>query len=674
MSYNLSEPQTFINIKLTDAGRRNLSLGNLKFTKAILSDREVNYGIDRSNAFNITSNRILSPSDVHPNLLTGLDGNTAFALGERNVNSAKQFITASTESVGFFTGETNSYAFDVSKYLGTNTIDYSASLPSGTTTVELGNPGGSYFPSDGDLVFIPWEPIQNSGKTYDSSSIIASGNPTNGLWYRVVSGSTPSITLDREVPNFGTDPTSQVINVYFYPFNGIDNYYGSATTVDSAVWNMNIIRTNSVEGTSLAMSGYTTYGSIEYNGTKQYLGFSGETSVFGIIHYTNQFTGNTYAEQLIEKTIQIEMPLIMWHGIGGDNGTTKNFGLTLYDVDGDTVYDSIAGTTYRFLKDGTSDTNNIVGRVYHKLKLFAITDAELLTAMTYKSNRLFTLPQLELSLSSSPKFPLTTTQASGFCQSDKTYFVTYAIESNSAYTQDISYGYPSAIHCAYISKINGANDSKGNPQFLVAKFPTSSFPYLRSSDNMDAATSYSGTGWNTNKVQLLVNEVDTDEGFQEGTVDSYSWIKVSDVIGNGIYTGDTTDNSIDPLKLNGFQFIVSRQDFESGTTYELNTAFTNSNNVSVSGLTFGSESFFFGNISADIMATTYKSLITVFAKNDEFNSSVNLSYDSVYDTNTYITEVAILDDGDNIVAIGKPTYPIKKSNGRYLAFQLEMDF
>ena len=35
MSFNAREPQTFINIKLTDIGRRMLSLGQLTFNQAV---------------------------------------------------------------------------------------------------------------------------------------------------------------------------------------------------------------------------------------------------------------------------------------------------------------------------------------------------------------------------------------------------------------------------------------------------------------------------------------------------------------------------------------------------------------------------------------------------------------------------------------------------------------
>jgi hypothetical protein len=145
---------------------------------------------------------------------------------------------------------------------------------------------------------------------------------------------------------------------------------------------------------------------------------------------------------------------------------------------------------------------------------------------------------------------------------------------------------------------------------------------------------------------------------------------MSAVIGNGIYTGDTGDTTIDPLKLAGFQFVVSREDYDSGTTYSLNSSFTNQ----AANLTFGDESFFFGNVSTGILSTTYKSVMTVLAKNTEYNTTINPTFNSSLNTNIYITEIGIFDNDDNLVAIGKPTTPIKKNDGRYLAFQLEIDF
>jgi hypothetical protein len=683
MSYLPNEPQTFINIKLTDDGRRLLSLGRLTFNKALLSDREINYGIDRTGAYDIgCCNRIIAPKDAAPTfaLPVSFDGSDAVAI---TVGSARQIITAQTETTGFFTGSTSgtTWAIDFDEYLGSNTIDYSLYTPDGTNNVTVAGGGTGYFPFAGDLMYVPWEPVSASGLTYDSSTTVNSGTPFNNLWYRVLSANTGTsvVTLDRNVPNFGTPSTSQIINTYFYPFNGIENYYGSAATVDTRVWNMNIIRTSSVEGTNTSISGYTTYGSIQYNGTKQYLGFGSETRQFGVIHYTNEYTGNTYAEQLVEKTVVLDVPNIMWHRAPGSAGQVTNFGIKLQDYAGSTIFDNAAQTTYRELRDGSTESDYVVGRVYHKLKMIIITDPELLTALTYKSNRSYTLPGLNLDSSASPNTSCSTTtldtsNTTGLLESGYTYFVTYITNSNPIYSSGTSYGYPQSLPCQYIQRIDGTVDSLGNPQYLRAFFNTSFFPYLRNSSGMD---SFSGTGWNANKVQLLVNKVNTstNPGVNLDTIPTDGWrLMSSGSTGNGLYTGATGSLTIDPANLVGFQFIVSQEDWNSGSTYTLDSTFYDNNDINESGLTFGNESFFFGNITTAIMATSFKSVMTVLAPDPNYNTSNNSSFNGLLDSDTYITEVGILNNDNVLVAVGKPTYPIKKNESRYLAFQLEIDF
>lgn len=682
--YLLNEPTTFINIKLTDDGRRLLSLGQLTFKKAILSDREINYGINRTGAYDIgCCNRILSPKDAAPVFASpvNFDGSDAVPI---SVGSAKQIITAQTETTGFFTGTTtgSTWAYDSDEYLGSNTIDYSIYTPDGTNQVILASGGTGYFPTGGELMYIPWEPVQASGLTYDASTLIDSGTPFNNLWYRVLSADTgtTTVTLDRVVPNFGPSSTSQIINTYFYPFNGVELYYGSAATVDTRVWNMNIIRTSSVEGTNSTISGYTTYGSIQYNGTKQYLGFRSETRQVGVIHYTNEFTGNTYAEQLVEKTVVIDIPNVMWHRYPGTAGQVTNFGIKLQDYAGSTIFDNAAQTTYRELRDGSTTSDYVVGRVYHKLKLIVITDPELLIALTYKSNRAYTLPPLSVDSSSSPGNSCSTTvldtsNTTGIMKSGYSYYVTYITESEPIYSSGTSYGYPQALPCQYIQKIEGTVDAEGNPQYLRAFFNTNFFPYMRNSAGMD---SFSGTGWNANKVQLLVNEVSNtlypDNNFDNIPTDTWRLVS-SGTTGNGLYTGATNSLTIDPVNLAGHQFIISQEDYNSGSTYVLNSTFYDNNDINTSGLTFGNEAFFFGNIKTAIMATTFKSIMTVLAPDPNYNTSLlNSSFDSLLDSNTYITEVGILNDSNVLVAVGKPTYPIKKNDSRYLAFQLEIDF
>lgn len=680
MSYLPQEPITFINIKLTDDGRRLLSLGKLNFATAIFSDREINYGIDRVAGYNIAcSNRILSPKDAQPILpLTNFDGTPPVPF--QSIGSARQIVSASTNSTGFFTGSSQNWAIDSTQTLGYSKISYSAQTPNGGTSIVM--TGGTYFPKAGDLMFAMWQPIQNSGKTYSSATLVSSGNPVVALWHRVISASTGTSTvyLDRNIPNFGSTiaSSSEAINAYFYPYNGIAAYYGSATTVQTQVWNMNIVRTSSVIGTDSSISGYTSYGSIEYNGTKKYLGFSSETRDFGIIHYSNNFSGNTYAEQLVEGTVIVDIPYVMWHNTAASAGQGMTWGLTLTDAAGPTIFDSVAGTTYRPLRDGSSPSGIIVGRVYHKLKILIITDPELLTALTYKYNRNFTLPPLSLDSTIVPKFPLSVADATGLLQTGYSYYVTYIVENQLPYLSGVSFGYPQTINCNYISKIDGVCDINGDPQYLKVNFATNGFPFMRNGANM-GSSSFSGTGWASNKVQLLVNKINTTTypNMQIDNLPTDNWQLISNELygGNGIFSGGSS--AIDASSLLTFTYIASQEDYNSGSTFILNnkySAFTMNSDYLQSGVTFGDESFFFGNIKTSILATVFKTVLTVLAPDVSYNSSSNTSFNSLLDADTFITEIGVLDANNILVGVGKPTYPITKNASRYLAFQLEIDF
>ena len=708
MSYIVQEPSNFINIKLTDTGRRLLSLGALTFDRIVFSDREVNYAMALNN-YDVCRNRVLAPKDDHPKIsytttptsltpvslqgvpltvpaatstmfLSGnsFDGSTAVPITSQNLTSARQIVSAMTSYSGFFTGSSNNWYIKTGATVGDGysigmaEIDYSTTIPSGGTQIDFMS--GGYTPRTGDLVFIPWEAPQYSAIT-NNSTFIYSGRPNVSLWYRVQSVSGLTLDLDRAVPNFGSNPivgSTQKIKAYFYPYGEVETYYGSATTVNCGVWNMNIVRTCSELGTTGFMSGYTTYGSIEFNGTKQYLGFDNDTRALGIIHYTNKYSGNTYAEQFVPGTVKLEIPHIMWHkNYTATIGQEMNYGITLYDYYGTNQFDAVAQTDYRELRDGVSSNSSIVGRVYHKLKIIVITDQELLNALTYKSNRNYTIPELSLNLQ-----PSTIGVSTGLCKSDYSYYVTY-ITSSEPYQDGVSYGYPQSLPCGYIQRIDGTTDSiTGLPSILRINFPTLSFPFLRSSTNLTGLT---GTGWNANSVQILLKEIVTSASTKIGDLSTDNWKLISDGIGNGIYTGETGSSTINPSDLHSHVFNITQADYDSGTTYSLTGKFSsftqNSDSYYASGLTFGDESFFYGNLTTGIQANVFKTVITIFARNNEYNSSVyNSTFSSLYNDSTFITEIGILNANAELVAVAKPAYPIKKNEARYLAFQLELDF
>ena len=666
MSFLQTEPTNFISIKLTDQGRRMLSLGGLNFSKAVLSDREIDYNIDRTGDYLISNNRVLAPAEFYPDIdPVNLDGTNAFTLGGQQVSSAKQFLTADTPSAGFFSGGTDAWYLMSSFAKGSTTIDYAAQGFWGTTGLTANT--SSYTPKTGDLAWIPWT-HPKSGYTF-SSDLILSGKPTVALWYRIMSGGSQYLVLDRPIPKFSGATMTYDTKAYYFPYNGIEEYYGSATTQDCKIWNLNIVRTSTVAGTQLSsdISGYTQYGSIEFAGTKKYLGFSGETPAIGFVHYTNEGTGNTYAEQFIERTIQVFLPTIMWYNTSENNGEAIKWGAKFYDFYGSTFYDSAAKTTYRELRDGTSSGNKVIGRVYHKFKLIVITDQELLNVLTYKSDRNYALPDYNINLTSNPKTPLTNSQATGLCKAGYDYFVTYKI-INSAYTSSTSFGYPESLHCGYIKKIKGQNDINNNPQYLKIDFQANSFPYMRSTSGLSA-----GTGWNANSIQILVNEQPSEYNYDIASVPATGWTRVSSLIsgGNGVYrASDAGDNTIDPDKLNIHEFVMSRQDYNSGSTYVLYSGCTMNQNI----LNFGDESFFFGNIKVQTIKTKYYSSIVGYALPHELNTSLNSTFNSNINDSVYVSEIAVLDLSGNVVAVGKPTRPLRKESNRILAIQLLLEF
>jgi len=659
MGYILREPENFINVKLTDSGRQLLSLGNLRFKKVILSDREIDYKIGRT-SYDLCNNAVLNVRDNHPIFPDlNFDGTSPTDLGSQTVGSVRQIVSAMTESIGFF--ETPTASTENYKIITANCISIGEIKPSSTDKIEVTNLSAAI--EVGNLVYIPWEPENYYSTIHNSTNEILKDKPQVSMWYRVQEINSTIVTLDRKIPNLYTTPVSSGVTGYFYPYNGIKNVYGISSNVNTSVWNMNIVRTSSVIGTIPTMPGYKHYGSIEYAGTKHYLGFTDDTKAFGIIHYTNAFSGNTYAEQFIEKTVELQIPNVMWHKNSTATmvGTEMKQGLTLYDKQGNTFYDAVAKTSFRELRDTDDVNGTVVGRVYHSLQIFIITDQELLTALSYKTNRNFTLPAPIVSLqNNSPQGAV----QDGLCQSGKTYFVSYVSTSNSASTN--SYGYSDTIHCTYFATPDIVLDNEP-AKFLKVEFPPNAFPFMRNQTNL---TALSGTGWNSNKIQILVKEIDSNTISTFGDVPTDNWILVE---GNGIYTGNTVGETIDPVYLQSTSFIIGREDYDLGSTYSISGLNTNSD-ISLSGMTFGSEDVFFGNVKTGILSTVFKTTITVYAENSQFNSSDNNTFDSAFNDYTYITEIGILDENGVLVAIGKPSYPIKKDISKYLAFQLEIDF
>jgi hypothetical protein len=95
--------------------------------------------------------------------------------------------------------------------------------------------------------------------------------------------------------------------------------------------------------------------------------------------------------------------------------------------------------------------------------------------------------------------------------------------------------------------------------------------------------------------------------------------------------------------------------------------------ISETGLTWGNETFLNGNVQTIIGQRIEKIVATVSVDKTELNSSINGGFNGSKDENTYITALGVFDDDGNLVATGKPTYPVRKNSARHLLFQLEIN-
>ena len=692
MSYIPNRSDNYINLKLTDLGRRQLTLGKLSFDRAVFSDREVNYSfrrnlqseVDRNRTVGqrtdgqnfFLDNRILSPAAEQPNIsLSNYDLTNPYLLTEGRLSSQTTVLTAMTDNIGFFTAlNTGATTTIVDADYVANTGLY---IISGTANTDFTNVT-NFITYNGSNAYVGHLSVfrfqqKFTGMNYtDVQTRERFKYPLASLTYRLQGAGINELYSDRDFPSFLTPFFNVSTPFYTYPSTqSASTYYGSATTVTSDVWMMNIVRTSNVIGEAVADT-YQSYGSIDYNGTKQYLGFEKDYRSIGIIHYTNDYNKNTYGNEFVAGTIQLDLPHILWHNYDSMAGKALYGGLRLTDKKQQTKYDYVAKTEYRNIAD---ERGYVVGRAYMKLKIFVITDPELLNALSYKSNRNWTLPKPTVRLVDEPKSPLNTDNTTTLLNDGETLLLSYVTEADSItqltdINKTLAFGYQS-LHCGYIQKI----DCQGSSKYVEVTFPDGGFPYLR---NEAGFQTYSGTGWSSNRVKLIAYKMNTSDFTNINDINYDSWIQMCGVFGsadgNGSYSGESTHNTVDPAFLQAHKFIISQEDYTSGVTYTLGDYYTDYNNTGDRPLNIGDQYFFYGNVQVGIAQKTYKTLINLKLDSGELNESANSTFKLNRDDEAFVTEVGIINRNNELVAVGKMTHPVRKTDFRYLAFQLELDF
>lgn len=527
MSYIIKKTDQLVNLKLTDIGRQNLSNGRLTFNLFALGDGEMDYTNALSNSINI-----LRPVDSQHDILYPIANiNNTYKTNISQLISHKNEINQPSVERGFFnyTGTPSELRTElclITNLMGTITGVTDELYVTTTNDTVINNYDSNIKKHD-----YLWVEFYTTGVTsdytIDITGITQPEIPVPQLMYVIqsvndvestpttgVTGSTYNIfklKLDRNLPNF----IGCVVKCYVYSGKDtIRDYYDNPTPLaywsegllnftnncplsedDVPVWNMNIVLIEDFIGLDgLNYKGKNDTSSNAYMGTAinyKYLTDS-TTKKIGIIHYTNNTVNNFYGEGFYRDTLKLKIPYLMWHkkqftGVG----TATSVGYTF--ICGNTLKYIAPDVKYYDLID-QEEIYTVVGKVLVDQKIIIIEHPELLTALSYKSNRNWTLPKPTLSLIEVGLCPSSSTV--GTLRKDESLHVSYLLTDSNGL---------SSLHCENFTTITNETDE---PRDVLFRFPFDNsvdtnyneFAYLMDYDKID------GYGFKTNNIILLLQK------------------------------------------------------------------------------------------------------------------------------------------------------------------------
>jgi len=469
--------------------------------------------------------------------------------------------------------------------------------------------------------------------------------------------------------------------------------------LDVKVWNMNNPWKENPAGLfNTTNRDYNNFGSNQYVGTMEYLGYgsnlgqtdtgdnfyydsfgtkittSGSTQkTISIIHYTNNAIDTMYGEKFamepydsaatdttgFGRNFYLNIPTVMWH----KNSGTTTAGLTLYvdpiGFEGLNLFQPYyiqstentdmndPGIRYYYLYDNNPNPNdndrpNKVGKVFPDTKMVIIDDEELVAALSYKSNRNWTLPAPRLGLVTPGILGSSSTTGLMSAVTESLY-VTYRLDST---------GYTGALHCNYYTKVQGQDSgctiNSQNVSFQVGN----EFPYL--------SQSYLN-GFTANSFKILCQKVTGD------TRPSPTNWKVIDFTSS--VTGSSVNGRITASGLTGQTFIITNELYSTATTYDLSSYMSLPATNDTTTLNFGDEYFFYGSIGTDIQATIYEMRFLCNLQQTNFNYTSNPTWTS--GTTSYITEIGLYDNMKDLMIISKLQSPQKRQGIQQYVIKLD---
>lgn len=742
MSYINKQSTTLVRVKLTDIGREQLAKGQLTFANYMIGDSEVDYNYvkgwsefvpsigaatgefwfpeaDGNIVKNIYS-KVLRPKDDNPffsSFLLNQSNQFIFPLNQQsNIQLIKGIVTNEADDRGFFSGstvdsglvaQTNSNFILEKGTINLNKFSGNTDYTTFTQGVLTLNTPLTATSANDYIIFRFSNPTLGNvtGSTMTSATINTVYNITN------ISGST--IKVDRVLPTLSAY-SGTIITYYTLPGGDdpMDTYYGASSLsaywnsgtlsfqnscdicVDNIpVWNMNNVWTENPAGlykdSPVNYHENNLFGSEQFVGTKQYLGYNREITVtntnsmmdsksymdtynksISILHYTNSCISNFYGEQFYideetGKLLNLDIP-VMWHrrnDVGTGSGTTLGMRFT-----SDTIRKTLSSNNdieyYDLIEfSGMSVSPTlplVVGKVFPQLKIVVIDNEELIAGMSYKSNRNYTLPDLAAEL---------LTPVSGNCtgvlKAGESLYLTYWLENVGTGTTGTTTVTTPILPCQRYTVIDNKTNTDKDVQFRIGNL--NELPYMRKRENVN----YDGFGFFADTFKVLAQVV--DKTTQNRPLSS-NW-KVINFTSTNITV--TSGKTISPTLFenqnpNTTGFILTGSLYTGGTTFNLGDELDMSTASYYGKMTLGDERLFYGNLRTHIGATIYKTLFNITVDGASIASTSNSTFE--FGDDRYVSEIGILDNNQNLVLVGKLSRPIRISDSTTASIELTIDF
>jgi hypothetical protein len=307
------------------------------------------------------------------------------------------------------------------------------------------------------------------------------------------------------------------------------------------------------------------------------------------------------------------------------------------------------GIRYYYLYDTHPDINNNlnrVGRVFPDQQTVVFDDEEIIAALSYKSNRNWTLPAPKLGLITPNICGDESGTSTGVLTSSTEYmYVTYRFNNTNRFANGAD-----TLHCNYYVRIQGPTGSTTDSNVTV-RFGVE-FPYLISGGL---------NGFSATDMQLLCQKVTGDT---RPSPTNWKVIDVTSQLQSAMINGYITQSSI-----TGTTFVINTDNLSTSTPYILGNEISIPDNNS-NLLNFGDEYFFYGNLETDIQATIYQMKYLINLSRNQFTDTSNPTWTS--GTTSYVSEIGLYDVNKDLIVISKLQSPeIRQGIQQYV---VKLDF